>query len=51
MEKKLKYDEIVMQLAEEEIEESFDLDFTEPEKKEEVKKEEGGEDLEPTISE
>lgn len=50
MEKKLKYDEIVMKLAEEEIEESFDLDFTEPEK-EEVKEEEGGEDLEPTISE
>lgn len=50
MEKKLKYDEIVMQLAEEEIEESFDLDFTEPVKKEEVK-EEGGKDLEPTISE
>jgi hypothetical protein len=50
MEKKLKYDEIVMQLAEEEIEESFDLDFTELEKKEEVK-EEGGMDLEPTISE
>jgi hypothetical protein len=50
MEKKLKYDEIVMQLAEEEIEESFDLDFTEPEKKEEVKVE-GGKDLEPTISE
>lgn len=50
MEKKLKYDEIVMKLAEEEIEESFDLDFTEPEK-EEVKEVEGGEDLEPTISE
>lgn len=50
MEKKLKYDEIVMQLAEEEIEESFDLDFTTIEKKEEVKVE-GGEDLEPTISE
>ena len=49
MEKKLKYDEIVMQLAEEEIEESFDLDFTEKEK--EVKEVEGGEDLEPTISE
>lgn len=51
MEKKLKYDEIVMELAEEEIEESFDLDFTEPEKKEEVEVKEGGEDLEPTISE
>ena len=51
MEKKLKYDEIVMQLAEEEIEESFDLDFTEPEEKEDEVKAEGGEDLEPTISE
>ena len=54
MEKKLKYDEIVMKLAEEEIEESFDLDFTEPEKeveKELEKEVEGGEDLEPTISE